>query len=64
MNSNIDENHSVIMKTDKIGLVWFLRFIKNQWLQLKKIQILRNFENKKLRDKPENQSVYRFTFKI
>jgi hypothetical protein len=30
MDSNIDENHLVITKIDKTGLIRFLQFIKNR----------------------------------
>jgi hypothetical protein len=46
MDSNIEEKHLFIMKTNKISLVWFVRFTKNGWLQFKKIikfwEILKN----------------------
>jgi hypothetical protein len=44
MDSNINENRSVIVKIDKIGPVQFLWFTKNQLVTIKKIQILTNFE--------------------
>jgi hypothetical protein len=44
MDSNIDENRSVIVKIDKTGPVQFLWFTKNQLVTIKKIQILTNFE--------------------
>jgi hypothetical protein len=39
MDSNIDENHSVIMKTDKIDPVQFLWFTNNRLVTIFKIQI-------------------------
>jgi hypothetical protein len=54
MDSNINENYSVITKTDKTGLVWLLRFTKNQSVT---IQILRKYKKpEKSSDKPEKPS--------
>jgi hypothetical protein len=36
------------MKTDKTGLIWFLWFIKNQLITIKKYLILKKIENKKI----------------
>jgi hypothetical protein len=44
MDSNIDENRSVIMKTDETGLVRFLRFIENRSVTIQKNPNLRIFE--------------------
>jgi hypothetical protein len=61
MDLNIDENCSVIMKIDKIGLIWFLWFIKNRLVTIKKIQNSRNFKKlKKLSDKSKTRSIYLF----
>jgi hypothetical protein len=51
MDLSIDKNQLIIVKTDEIGLVWFLLFIKNQSVIILKIQILRNFEKQKSSDK-------------
>jgi hypothetical protein len=44
MDSNIDENCSVIMKTDETGLVRFLWFIENRSVTIQKNPNLRIFE--------------------
>jgi hypothetical protein len=44
MDSNIDENRSVIMKTDETGLTRFLRFIENRSVTIQKNPNLRIFE--------------------
>jgi hypothetical protein len=44
MGSNINENQSVIMKTDKIVLVGFFWFIENRSVMIKKYIKLRNLK--------------------
>jgi hypothetical protein len=47
MNSNINKNRSVIVKIDKIDLVWFLRFTENRSVIIQINQILRILKNQK-----------------
>jgi hypothetical protein len=59
VDSNIDENHSVITKNGKTGMVSLIH--RKSVNYNKKNQFLRNFEkSKKLSDKPENRWVYHF----
>jgi hypothetical protein len=46
MDSNIDENRSVIMKTDKTGPIQFLRFIKKQSVTIQNLRKLKNKNQK------------------
>jgi hypothetical protein len=46
MDSNIDENRLVIMKTDKTGPIQFLRFIKKQSGTIQNLRKLKNKNQK------------------